>query len=106
MDNDCVSREAALQALSADVTVKGHENVTAVINYMNAAIDRIKRLPPAEPERKKERWTGDFCPVCGISKYNFISFDFDDPAGYAKPFGTWNFCPRCGADLRGEPDER
>lgn len=42
------------------------------------------------------RWSGDFCSKCGISKYNFIRILHDDDG----PFGTWNFCPHCGADMR------
>ena len=49
-------------------------------------------------ERKKGHWTGDCCSCCGVSKYNYIKM-VDDECG---PFGTWNFCPHCGADMRGD----
>lgn len=57
-------------------------------------------------ERSKGTWGrySPCCSNCGVSKYNFISFNFDDPEGYAKPFGTWNFCPKCGADMRGQQE--
>lgn len=54
---------------------------------------------------KHGRWSGYFCSNCGISKYNFISFNFDDKNGYARPFGTWNYCPRCGAKMDGDKND-
>lgn len=47
------------------------------------------------------RWSGDFCSKCGISKYNFIKILHDDDG----PFGTWNFCPRCGTDMRKDGEQ-
>ena len=53
---------------------------------------------PTIEERKKGKWivcterleetfhTGSRCSVCN----------------YWKPMGIWNFCPNCGADMRGE----
>lgn len=52
----------------------------------------------AEPKRKKGKWTGDCCSCCGVSKYNYIKMVDDE----CEPFGTWNFCPHCGADMRGD----
>ena len=60
--------------------------------------ERFSGIPSAEPERKKGHWTGDCCSCCGVSKYNYIKM-VDDECG---PFGTWNFCPHCGADMRGK----
>ena len=73
------------------------ERQLTIINA-EKAIDVIESLPSVEPERKKGEWTGDFCSCCGVSKYNYIKM-VDDECG---PFGTWNFCPSCGADMRGE----
>ena len=58
----------------------------------------LENIPSAEPERKKGAWTGDCCSCCGVSKYNYIKM-VDDECG---PFGTWNFCPHCGARLEWE----
>ena len=65
----------------------------------------ISRLPVADVQPVKHGKWGKYsntCSNCGISKYNFISFNFDDKNGYARPFGTWNYCPRCGALMDGE----
>ena len=63
----------------------------------------MNQIPAADVQPVKHgRWSGSFCSNCGISKYNFISFNFDDQNGYARPFGTWLFCPRCGARMDGE----
>ena len=62
---------------------------------------RLLSLPDVQPV-KHGRWSGDFCSNCGISKYNFISFNIVGEKEYARPFGTWNYCPRCGAKMDGE----
>ena len=58
-------------------------------------------LPSAQPERKTGRWIphededgehyGDKCSECG--------------EWYVMPYGKTNFCPNCGANMRGEQDE-
>ena len=59
-------------------------------------------LPPAQPERKKGKWVkiGHWgrsykCNQCG----NYLDFD-----GVNAGRGSANFCPNCGADMRGEQD--
>ena len=65
-------------------------------------LQKIQDIPAADVQPVKHgRWSGYFCSNCGISKYNFISFNFDDQNGYARPFGTWLYCPRCGARMDG-----
>lgn len=69
----------------------------ARVDEIDNCISDLVNAPPAEPERKKGEWIGDCCSCCGVSKYNYVKL-VDDECG---PFGTWNFCPHCGADMRG-----
>ncbi len=50
-------------------------------------------------------WIDDFCPKCGVSKYNFFTVIKGTNGERSKPFGIWNYCPKCGADLRGKKVE-
>lgn len=47
-----------------------------------------------------DKWIGDSCPKCGVSKYNFFTVVKGTNGERSEPFGTWNFCPKCGADLQ------
>lgn len=96
MNDDLISRQAVLSVLvfadeTKDMTCKDMRNV----------LDAINAIPSAESKRKKEKWVGDCCSCCGVSKYNYIKM-VDDECG---PFGTWNFCPNCGADMRTKGNE-
>lgn len=65
--------------------------------------DELRKLPSAQPERKKGFWyalekgdkgysAGDFkCSVCGEPNRCYVP----------KP----HFCPSCGADMRGDDHE-
>ena len=64
--------------------------------------DALQNLPSAQPERKKGEWVGADsqcgigCPFCGTPVDDFCSsIDYIDLI--YKP----NFCPNCGADMRG-----
>jgi len=76
------------------------------------ARDRMNELPSAEPERKTgkwleksvihkdeadtviEEWQSAKCSVCG--KYHTTL--------YLYYFSDYNYCPHCGADMRGEQE--
>lgn len=61
--------------------------------------DRILQQPTAEPERKRGEWLMDeyrfyllpVCSVCGGKAYGSHAFDAVKS----------DFCPHCGADMRG-----
>ena len=102
--SDLISRQNALDALKEyEVVESDNFTKTDPISMMTVAtiancIEVIWELPIAEHQQKKGEWTGDCCSCCGVSKYNYIKM-VDDECG---PFGTWNFCPNCGADMRGD----
>ena len=65
----------------------------------NAYIEKIKAIPAADvAERKHGKWIDSFaddgfvnrnCSLCG----QFVSI-----------YNNYNFCPNCGADMRGDDD--
>lgn len=107
--SDLIRREDAFKAILGetiydtvdDVEIHCDASVADSEGWLGGirnALRAIEYVPSAEPERKKGKWTGDCCSCCGVSKYNYIKMVDDECA----PFGTWNFCPNCGADMRGE----
>lgn len=87
--DDLISRQAAIDALLG---------ITAMRNTipLDSAIFNIKKLPSAQPERKKGEWirndNGTYsCSVCQ-------SWIPKEQHNYAR------YCLYCGADMRGEQD--
>ena len=86
--NDLISRQAAIDAIG---------NIYPSVAWLDYAADVIKALPSAQPERKKGEWrlfdgqNWYRCSECGAVRRQ-ISF-------------MENFCPNCGADMRGEQYE-
>lgn len=98
--NDLIDRQAAIDALNK-LDVSDGVGISAVAcDLQEEAIRSIENLPSAQPERKKGEWTIDedcegksrtvTCNLCGYEEFNW-----HNP----------NFCPNCGADMRGEQDE-
>lgn len=126
--NDLISREDAIEALDGEITVTGRVNAEAVRGYANLVCDRIKRLPSAQPERKKpvfktgesvyhvsyadgtggfkkNKWADWTCPDCGW----FVGEQYIPRRHNQR---KCNYCAKCGcaidwsdADMRGEQDE-
>lgn len=66
-------------------------------------------LPSAQPERKRGRWkyetmrhliTGEMRTVriCSVCDGGWFRYDMSDGVEEAEP----NYCPNCGADMRGK----
>ena len=67
-------------------------------------IDRFIAFASAEPEWKKGVWicTDDDIFNCSECDFEIDATGCIDPIEYLK---TYNFCPNCGADMRGEKEE-
>lgn len=106
---DLIERQAAIDEIN---------NICPVdTEYDCTLLDRVdvrcalSDLPSAQPERKKGRWkyetmrhimTGEMrtvriCSECGGG---WFRYDLSDGVEEAEP----NFCPNCGADMRGEKE--
>ena len=86
---DCISRHA----VSAWLDNMGCPKFADVVMDEN-------RFPSAQP-RMKGKW------VKGINENGVTTSLFCSECNYEnKHWYEWNFCPNCGADMRGEQDER
>ena len=95
--SDLIRREDAVSAISDLLMIKLQGKVLPTWNEVYQAINDI---PSADSERQKGKWikVGHWgrsykCNQCG----NYLDFD-----GVNVGRGDANFCPRCGADMRGD----
>lgn len=102
--SDLISRAAAIDVLMAILDRPNH----AEFLYTDEICKALKQLPSAQPERKKGRWeyetmrhliTGEMrtvriCSVCDGGWFRGVE--------EAEP----NYCPNCGADMRGEENDK
>ena len=105
--SDLISREAALKCFHSWVDKYGDVYTPDEMPEYQA----IEALPSAEPERKHGKWimednpgTGWYrvtCSECGENVTSEIPMIGFIPNAKA----LWDYCPYCGADMRGEQDE-
>lgn len=102
--SDLISRQAAIDRIN-----KQREHLQPEIYPQDKIGDAayricaefIKRLPSAQPERKKGKWIdaiiADTLPVIVCDQCNTF---------FPLAFGaSHNFCPNCGADMREEEQD-
>jgi ribosomal protein S27AE len=106
---ELISRDDAIKCLDGNVLITEQKEAEAVKEYFEMVIARLKALPTIE-ERKEGKWIDDTyidevydikgvktwgtkakCSECGFSKI-FIE----------RHGGQYEFCPRCGARMKGE----
>lgn len=79
--NDLISRQAAIDAISCDITVTGRQNAELVAATIGSFADRIKALPSAEPkiirckdcrwwDRESEDSPMGYCHACKHGHYS------------------------------------
>ena len=96
--SDFIRRKDALDAIQ-----KRADEIDSVYSAfwegLKIAQDVVKKVPSAESERRKGKWIDTTwkhtykCSECG----NFLEFH-----GVNAGRGDANFCPNCGADMRGD----
>ena len=100
---DCISRQAAIDAIERNAYRH---------TYIDQIVDIIKALPSAQPERKKSEWEeievmADAYDISVVktwaSKMMCNQCGFTTIAIEGR-FSQYNFCPNCGADMRGEQE--
>jgi hypothetical protein len=88
--SDLISRQAAIERIESESRTWGDEyGITDVLCDLDD-------LPSAEPQKMKGKWIDksggiegawNYCSVCG-----------------EQAIDLYDFCPNCGADMRGEQD--
>ncbi len=71
---------------------------TSKFYAIDDVIHYVKTMPTIEPERKTGKWESYIISMfdgegCRCSECGFEGVPY------------WDFCPNCGADMRGEQDE-
>lgn len=97
LGTDCISRQQAIDEICKEYCY-GHDDCKFYPICDN--LRPIQHLPSAQPKRgkwiKTARWGRVYyCNQCR----NYLDFD-----GVNAGRGSTNFCPNCGADMRGEHD--
>ena len=89
-----MSRYIDADALELDADYDGGE-------YWAVSMAQILNAPTIEPERKRGRW------IKGIGENGVTTSKFCSLCHYEnKHWYNWNFCPNCGADMRGDYDDQ
>ena len=97
--DDAVSRQRLLNDLKELIAAwKKYPVMAEQIKGVETAIGYVETIPSVTPERKKGKWINNIhdlpiCDQCGyMTPYDRVIDDYE--------YG--NFCPNCGADMRGD----
>lgn len=92
-----ISRTQAIDALRAMQTYKLGAGEDMLLIDQAEAQTELMMLPPAKPERPKGEW---------IHQVKFSRVECDQCGKvFRNSFAPKNFCPNCGADMRGDKHE-
>ena len=104
MKNDLINRQMAIDELEHKKDKNAKGDISGFYNkIIQNDIDALMQLPSVQSESKKGKWIEAYdpfnrisgrCSVCGWEAHLYE----DDVVGM-------NYCPNCGADMRGEQDD-
>ena len=97
--SDLISRDAAIDLFPNDVL-----EWDTLDGYIAPHVARrlIEDLPSAQPERKTGRWKMEPDPYGFFEEIPVCS----ECGCTTEMRKTYKFCPNCGADMRGEQDDK
>ena len=109
---DTIDRQAAIDAFLTELTERERKNLlhtwsTVEVKYF--VVDMLEKLPSAQPERKKGKWIaqedelGEYASGCFECSNCHEVFWVESGTPQDNEY---NYCPNCGADMRGEQDGR
>ena len=99
LENDTISRKAALNVLNKLDVSDGVGISSVACSLQEEAIRSIEDLPSAQPERNQGHWVGiddEPCETWECDKCGCIQECFEDELP--------NYCPNCGSDNRESDD--
>ena len=94
--SDLIRRQDAIEACRSVA-----DNINSPTDQQIGAeycLDLIKEIPSAEPERKHGKWIYDTERVMRDGR---INSQYHCSECGEQEFTLYNFCPNCGADMRG-----
>lgn len=87
---DVISRQKAIDVIFSEPLYETGMKKRSAEEVVPAIFEKIKALPP---EQKKGRWVDNtYCSECG--------WVHETDPGFIGSMDGFNFCPRCGADMR------
>lgn len=95
-DLDLISRQAAI-----DEVVAWLEDYMTDKKNGKPLTDRLKDLPSAQPQRVRGRWKRTYLDLDAMGERSSIFYCSECSQCIAFPT---NYCPSCGADMRGEQE--
>lgn len=102
--DDAISREAVIDIIDFEdkwLHDAGGHNANTKIAFSGLK-SRVKALPSVQPQRKRGKWKWELasngwvnhiCSECGFTKNTDIHIRIN-----------YQYCPKCGAEMRGDSD--
>lgn len=100
--DDLISRQSAIEALNKEIIRRRLlDDVNEMLDEFDTE-DILKKLPSAQPERKKGTWINDDglyrCSSCNMLWAHWWASAMPPERLYKE----MKYCPRCGAEMREE----